>query len=116
MDRTTLLGRDETSLFLEWLQFFVSPAGWSTTAYVVVQLVVIVRTSGWTRVACLLPLPLMTMLLIQSLDAYRAGSNLWPVMLIFGAPVALIYVSAMWLVAEGQRRREARERHDRRPD
>ena len=106
---------DGTGLFLNWLQFFVSPYGLSTTAYVVVQLVAIVRTSGWTRVVCLLPLPLMTILLIQSFHAYRADSNLWPILLIFGAPAALLFVTATWLVAEGRRGRTARERHDGQP-
>ena len=113
VDSATLLDGDERGQFLDWLLFFVSPYGLSTTAYVVVQLVAIVRTSGWTRVVCLLPLPLMAVLLIQSFHAYQGDSNLWPVLLIFAAPVALMYVTATWLVAEGRRLRAARGRHDR---
>jgi uncharacterized protein (DUF58 family) len=116
MDSVTPLDGNGTGHVLDWLQFFVSPYGLPTTAYVVVQLVAIARTSGWTRVACLLPLPLMTILLIQSFHAYQADSNLWPILLIFAAPVALLFVTATWLVAEGRRRRVAREHRDGQPE
>lgn len=51
-------------------------------------------TGGW-RIAALVPLAIMTVLVVQAAIAFMAESNLWPLMVILGAPLACIYLLAL---------------------
>jgi hypothetical protein len=61
-------------------------------AYVVVQIVVLLRSSGLSRWIAALPLVVMVPIFIVSVGALIQGSNLWFLFLYFASPVALLYV------------------------
>ena len=61
-------------------------------AYILVQCVVIWRSSGPSRWVAALPLVVMVPIFILTVVALRQESNLWPLLLLFASPVALLYV------------------------
>jgi hypothetical protein len=65
---------------------------WSPLAYLVAQIVVPRGVSGRWRAAALAPLAPMAIVLLYTVAAYRAGSNLFPLVLIFTSPVAFLYL------------------------
>jgi hypothetical protein len=72
--------------------------GWSVPGYIVLQVYALARwRAGW-RTAALVPLLLMVPLVAYTLFALLAGSNLWPLMLIFLTPLAFIYLFAVGLL------------------
>jgi len=64
----------------------------SVPAYVVVQIVVLLRSSGFGRIAAALPLVVMIPVFVLSGIALAQDSNLWFLLLYFTSPVALLYV------------------------
>jgi len=65
-------------------------------AYVMVQVVAVWRLrSGW-RWASLVPLLPMIFVVAATVKAYNQQSNLWPLLLLFSSPVALLYVLAIF--------------------
>lgn len=60
--------------------------------YVWLQGVALWRWRGWWLLAALPPLGVMGPTLLLTAEAYRAESNLWPLMMILAAPLA-----ALWL-------------------
>lgn len=87
------------------LDLLILLAGWSVPGYFVLQAVLLLRWRGRWRQAAALPLLGMMPLLAYTLFALLAGSNLWPLMLIFLTPLALLYllvlVLARWLGGRG---------------
>ncbi len=67
-------------------------------AYLLVQAVAISRTSGGMRVAAALPLAVMVPMFVYTAVAFAQASNLWPLGLLFLSPLALVYVTVIWLV------------------
>jgi hypothetical protein len=61
-------------------------------AYVVVQIVVLLRLSGLSRWIAALPLVVMVPIFILSVGALLQESNLWFLFLYFTSPLALLYV------------------------
>ncbi len=61
-------------------------------AYVVVQIVVLLRSSGRSRIAAALPLVVMVPIFVLTIVAEVQENNLWPLFLLFASPVALLYV------------------------
>jgi hypothetical protein len=61
-------------------------------AYVVAQVVVLVRPSGPSRVVAAVPMVVMVPIFLLTIVAYTQGSNLWPLWLLLASPVALLYV------------------------
>jgi len=53
-------------------------------------------TAGWKKIACL-PLLVTIPLCLYTLFALFAGSNLWPVLMIFVTPFAFIYLAGVML-------------------
>jgi hypothetical protein len=51
---------------------------------------------GW-RIAALVPLIAMGPALLHALLALSMGSNLWPIVLILTAPLALAYLVMLWV-------------------
>jgi hypothetical protein len=47
------------------------------------------------RIFAFLPLPLMIYIIFISIDDYNKGSNLWPVLLLFSAPIAWLYLAIL---------------------
>jgi hypothetical protein len=63
--------------------------------YFVLQVVLARRWSGGWRIAALAPLLVMGPAVVHTLVALAAGSNLWPIVIIFAAPPALACLLAM---------------------
>jgi hypothetical protein len=68
-------------------------------AYLIMQVVALLRTSGGFRLAAALPLVVMLpVFAITIIDAARE-SNMWPVLMLLASPVALLYVAVVALLA-----------------
>ena len=74
---------------------------WSPVAYLVAQVVALRRFRGGWWVAALVPLVPMAIVLLHTVSAYRAGSNLFPLVLIFTSPIAFLYLMALILIRRG---------------
>ena len=61
-------------------------------AYFLLQVALARGTSGWKRKAILAPAVIMVPILAYTVLAFAAQSNLWPLLLIFTAPLALVYL------------------------
>ncbi len=59
-------------------------------AYFILQAVMLTRYRGRWRLAAASPLAIMAPALVVSLFALAAGSNLWPLITIFAAPLCCI--------------------------
>jgi len=70
----------------------------SVPAYFVAQAYCAVRFSGGWRVAALAPLILMAPVLAFTVFAGAAGSNLWPLYLLFAAPFGTLYFIGLFAV------------------
>ena len=68
-------------------------------AYVVVQVVALMRSSGGSRTAAALPLFVMVPVFALTAVALVQESNLWPLLKLFAIPVALLYVAVVALLA-----------------
>ena len=67
---------------------------WLTVpAYVILQILVLARSSGWDRVAAGVPLVIMVPVFAITIVNLARESNLWPLLLLFASPVALVYVA-----------------------
>ncbi len=64
----------------------------SVLAYLVLPVVVIVKARGLLRWVAAVPLLAMVPIVILTAIALAQQSNLWPILLLFAAPVALVYV------------------------
>jgi hypothetical protein len=76
----------------------------SVLAYIVVQIIVLRRASGFGRVAAALPLLVMVPVFVLTGIALAQESNLWPLWLLFASPVALLYVVAVAFFQSAQKR------------
>lgn len=87
--------------------FFFTGWGLGFTAYVVVQVVALLalRTTRRRRIA-LLPAPVMLGVVLWTIYAYQAESNLWPIVMIFASPLAAIAVLALWITMSFEARRD----------
>ena len=65
---------------------------WSVPVYIVLQLVALWRMRGGWRVAAAVPAVPMGLVLVYTLLAMLAGSNLFPLMLLFASPPAAVYL------------------------
>lgn len=72
--------------------------GWSVPGYFILQVYMGRCYRGGWRKAALAPLLGMVPLLAYTLIALVMGSNLWPLMLLFLAPVAFLYLAALGIL------------------
>ena len=63
--------------------------------YAIWQGLVLFRRRGWSLALSLLPALPMGLVLAATLQGYREGSNLWPLLLLLASPVAVLW---LWLV------------------
>jgi hypothetical protein len=77
---------------------------WSVPGYCVAQTAALWRWRGGWRVAAGIPVLPMAAVLLYTIVAFRAGSNLFPLVLIFCAPPALLYLVVLMFL---RRRRRA---------
>lgn len=75
-----------------WTEFFLIGWGWSFTIYLLVQAVALLIVRGRGRWWTALPIPVMALVLYWSLDAFSEKSSLWPVLMVFASPLAIVYV------------------------
>ena len=68
-------------------------------AYVVLQVVALMRSSDGSRVAAVLPLFVMVPVFALTAVALVQESNLWPLWLLFACPVAMLYVAVVAVVS-----------------
>ncbi len=68
-------------------------------AYVVVQVVALMRSSRGSRLAASLPLFVMVPVFVYAAVGLVQGSNLWPLLMLFASPIALLYVAVVALMA-----------------
>ena len=76
----------------DFLGALLIPIGfWSAIAYVPIQIYTGLKWRGGWRTLALLPLLIMVPILGYTVYAAARESNLWPIVLIFSAPVATVY-------------------------
>lgn len=78
--------------------------GWSVLAYLVLQPLLLWRWRGGWRKVAMLPLVIALPVLLYTLFALVAGSNLWPLVMLFTFPLLCLYLLAVLLVRTLQRR------------
>jgi hypothetical protein len=67
-------------------------------AYPVLQTVAVWRMHGRWRVLAIIPMAPMAIVLVLTVGGFFQGSSLWPILLVFTAPVALLYLCVVWFV------------------
>jgi hypothetical protein len=67
-------------------------AGWGIPLYFIVQILVLWRWRGGWRIAAAVPAVPMLLILGHAIFAFFAGSNIFPLFLIFTCLPALIYL------------------------
>ncbi len=90
-----------------WESVLFMAAAWSIPIYFIVQVVVLRRWRGGWRIAAAVPAVPMALLLGQAILALLAGSNLFPIYLIFTCLPALIYLLALMALRRIRRRSAA---------
>jgi len=76
--------------FYQWLSIPVM--FWSFPVYLALQFVVIIKSNGYWRFLSAIPILPMLLILGYTIYALSQGSNLWPLLLLFSSPAALLYV------------------------
>ena len=77
---------------------------WSVPGYVVLQAVALWRWRGGWRVAAAIPGVPMAAVVLYTIVAFSAGSNLFPLVLIFSAPPALLYLVILMILRRRRQR------------
>ena len=67
-------------------------------AYVALQVITIVSTKGAWRLIYAIPVVPMTVIFAWTLFAYLQQSNIWPLVLFFTLPLALMYLALVGAV------------------
>src|SRR5690606_14363228 len=78
--------------------------GWSVLAYLVLQPLLLWRWRGGWRKLAMLPLVISLPVLLYTLFALAAVSNLWPLVMLFTFPLLCLYLLVVLLVRTLQRR------------
>jgi len=95
---------------ITWSTFFLLGWGLPFTLYLIAQAVTLVRLRGAARLWVAVPVPFMLWVLYVTLDAFAQKSNLWPIVMIFASPIALVYVLIVAAVAYFAGRARGREK------
>lgn len=66
--------------------------------YFVLQAAALLTQSGGWRLAGMAPLLVMAPATLHAVFALAAGSNIWPIVLIFAAPIGFLYLVAFFIV------------------
>jgi hypothetical protein len=86
-----------------WESVLFTLVMWSIPLYFIVQIVVLLRWRGGWRKAAGIPAALMLLVLGHAIFALFAGSNLFPLGLIFTAPLALLYLLVLMVLKRSPR-------------
>jgi len=68
-------------------------------AYVVLQILALVWARGMARFLAGAPLIVMVPVFAYTMNALAQDSNLWPLLLLFSSPVAMVYAGVATVVA-----------------
>ncbi|MFW6076181.1 MAG: hypothetical protein ACOC71_00380 [Hyphomicrobiales bacterium] len=68
----------------------------SLPGYVALQWYAARHWDGGWRIAALVPLAIMALLVVHAAIAFLAQSNLWPLLVILTAPLACLYLLALF--------------------
>jgi hypothetical protein len=72
---------------------------WITVAaYFVAQCYTLIAWHGAWRIATAVPLIGMIPVVVLTFQEYRQQSNLWPILLLFASPLALLYLVVLMAV------------------
>jgi len=71
---------------------------WSAIAYLPLQLYAGLKWRGAWRIAALVPLLLMVPVFVFTAVAFFQESNLWPIVLIFLAPLGTVYLVILFII------------------
>ncbi len=77
-------------------------------ACVVVQVIALMRSSSDSRMAAALPLIVMVPVFVHAAVGLVQESNLWPLLMLFASPIALLYVVVVALLPRRSRMPNAR--------
>lgn len=66
--------------------------------YLWMQVMTLLRWRGLWLVVAAVPLLVMGPVFVQTVEAYRLESNLWPIMMILTAPGAVLWLGVMMLL------------------
>ena len=89
------------------IEFFAAGEGVTFTVYVVLQLLAAIAVRGRYRMLVWIPAPFMIGVLLWTIYSYRSGGNLWPIVMIFASPVAIVAVIVLWVALRVVQKREA---------
>ena len=81
-----------------WITFFLFGWGSSFSAYVVLQSIALATLKKWLWYAAAVAAPFMLYVALITIEGYAQGSNMWPIVMIFGSPLAIVYVLAVTTV------------------
>lgn len=88
--------------------FFLGGSGTAFAVYVLLQcLAVVTLRTTRRRLVVLFPAPAMICVLLWTVYAYHEDASLWPIVMIFGSPLAALAVIAVWIAMWVEERREA---------
>jgi len=77
---------------MEWATFFLAGWGAGFTAYLTLQVLTLCVLKRPIWYLALLPLIPMAFVVVMTLTAYLQASNLWPIVMIFASPLAVLYL------------------------
>lgn len=94
---TYLVVGSKIGAVMEWirdlyLSMSIPVMFWSFVLYVALQIVAVVMLRGVWRVASLIPAVPMALVFLATVVGLFQGSNLWPILMLFTGPPALLYV------------------------
>jgi hypothetical protein len=78
-----------------WLRFFTLGWGATFSAYVALQCLALLTLKRQWWIGALIPLPFMIWLLVVTLQAYQAQSNIWPIFMILISPFVALLLAVL---------------------
>jgi hypothetical protein len=83
---------------VSWWENLIFLLPWAVPGYVILQIRLLRRyREGWRRAAAV-PIVPMAGVLIYTVYAFQAGSNLFPLVLLFTSPFALMYLLGLMAI------------------
>jgi len=84
---------------VDWASFFIAGWGLPFSLYVAAQIAALAMLRGRMRWFAVVTVAPMAWVVYVTADAWAAQSDIWPILMIFSAPVALAYVVAVLIAA-----------------
>jgi hypothetical protein len=81
-----------------WIGFFFGGWGSGFSAYVALQSLALATLKKRFWYATALAVPLMLYVVFATIEAWVRGSNMWPILMIIGSPLAVLYLLSLTMV------------------